>query len=126
MGDETAAQHREAEDILAQYLWAAGAGGGLIWVKRHAVRALREHYLPAIKRALRKHHEWRRAAPYILSFLQTIGQVAKARALDQGRHVVERDDMVHAIKAVEENYNVTDDAGGEDVGTSFGVWCPDQ
>ena len=115
----------QAEDIFGQYLYAVGSGAGQMWVKRSAVRALREHYLDIIIRAIADPDpktDWNKNAPHVLSYVRAIGALAADYALAKGLHVIGARDMMLAVQKVEANYNRPRTAEG-DV-EPLGAWCP--
>lgn len=115
-----------AEDIFGQYLYSVGAGAGQLWVKRRAIRALRDYYFDSIVTAVRNGVKWKLNAPHILSYMRTIGALAADFALAEGLHAIGMEEMMQAVRKVEYNYNRPEPrptpAGDP---TLLGAWCPE-
>ena len=115
-----------ALQIYGQYLYATGSGAGRQWVSLKAIQVLYDRYYQTILEVVTGAYpdkweaEWTEAAPYILDYMRTIGQVAANTALEDGRHSIEDLDMERAILLVEVNYNKPS------TGKSplRGKWCP--
>jgi hypothetical protein len=106
-----------AEEIMGQYLLAFGAGAGTMRVRRVAVTALRERYLPCIQAALDESPElWDTQGSQVLYFVGVIGQLAALRTLESGQHAIDGDVAMAAAEKVERE--------SRDVMLRGCPWCP--
>lgn len=122
--NDLTAINANAEDIFGQYLYAVGAGAGLLWVRRSAIRALRENYFEYIVRALREGVHWEKDSARILSYMQTIGGLAADYSRAAGRHSITSGHMMRAVKKVEATVAGRSAKGQEGGPTMQGPWCP--
>jgi hypothetical protein len=121
MGNDSAAESAAVENIMGQYLFAAGAGANGQWIRREAVALLRNHYLPSVRKAVGMQADWGKDAVWILHYVNVIGRFAAQKATDDGRDSISAADMKQAIASVEANYR--DQATTADNPTGDGVWC---
>jgi hypothetical protein len=107
------------DDILAQYVFAFGAGAaqvaGSIRVHRGALHGLRETLAAGIDAAT-----WEADAAYVLELLRAVGRLAALEAVKDGRISITHKDTARAYAKVWGNHPFRRE-GDQSMGTKY---CP--